>query len=138
MDGLMIESHIAPPSALSDKEQQVTPAELEKLVAQLVIRNNTTSNSEFINKLEELRFEIDKIDAELIQLLSKRMEAVEKIGKYKKENNITILQIKRWNNIVRESLEMGNKLGLSREFLLKILRLIHEESIQKQTDIFKK
>jgi chorismate mutase len=138
MSGLMIESHIDPSNALSDKEQQITPAELGKLIAQLIIRSNTTNNSEFINKLAELRFEIDKIDAELIQLLSKRMGIIELIGNYKKENNITILQIKRWNNIIRESLEMGSKLGLSKDFLLNILRLIHEESIQIQTDIFKK
>jgi len=138
MDGVMIESHIDPSSALSDKEQQLTPTELKNLFDQLVIRTNTTNNSEFINKLEELRFEIDKIDAELIQLLSKRMNIIEQIGEYKKENNITILQIKRWNNIVHESIEMGSKLGLDKEFLLSILRLIHEESIQKQTEIFKR
>ncbi len=138
MDGLMIESHINPKYALSDKEQQITPAELEKLISQLIIRTNETDNDEFLNKLKELRFEIDKVDVELIQLLSKRMEIVEKIGYYKKENNITILQIKRWNNIVKESLELGEKLGLSKEFLVKLLRLIHEESIQKQTEIFNK
>ena len=138
MDGLMIESHIDPSSALSDKEQQLTPTELKNIFDQLVIRTNTTNNSEFINKLEELRFEIDKIDAELIQLLSKRMNIIEQIGEYKKENNITILQIKRWNNIIHESIEMGCKLGLDKEFLLSILRLIHEESIQKQTEIFKR
>ena len=138
MDGLIIESHIDPSSALSDNEQQITPSELKNLINQLVIRTNTTNNSEFINKLEEFRFEIDKIDAELIQLLSKRMNIIEQIGEYKKENNITILQIKRWNNIIHESIEMGCKLGLNKEFLLSILRLIHEESIQKQTEIFNK
>jgi len=138
MEGLMIESHIDPSKALSDRNQQITPSELVKLSSQLIIRNNTSDNDDFINKLEELRFEIDKLDAELIQLLSKRMEIVDQIGQYKKLNNITILQIKRWNNIVKDSLDLGAKLGLNREFLIKILRLIHEESILKQTDIFKK
>ena len=94
MDGLMIETHINPKAALSDKEQQITPAELEKLVAHLIIRDNATDNSDFLNNLEELRFEIDKVDAELIQLLSKRMKVVEQIGHHKKINNITILQIR--------------------------------------------
>jgi chorismate mutase len=138
MDGLMIESHINPKSALSDKEQQITPKELEKLVASLVIRSNMNTNDEFRNKLEELRFEIDKIDAELIKQLSKRMQIVDRIGYYKKENNVTILQIKRWNSIVKESIELGEKLGLDREFLLKLLRMLHEESIRKQTEIFNK
>jgi chorismate mutase len=136
MDGLMIETHIDPKKALSDKEQQITPDELKKLLSHLVIRSQSTDNDEFLNKLEKLRFEIDKLDVELVQLLSKRMDVVEEIGKYKKENNVTILQLKRWNNIVRESLELGEKLGLDKEFLIKLLRLIHEESIQKQTDIF--
>jgi chorismate mutase len=138
MDGLMIESHINPKTALSDKEQQITPKELEKLVASLVIRSNSSTNDEFRNKLEELRFEIDKIDAELIKQLSNRMQVIDRIGHYKKENNVTILQIKRWNNIVKESIELGEKLGLSREFLLKLLRMLHEESIRKQTEIFNK
>jgi len=138
MDGLMIESHIDPKVALSDKEQQVTPAELEKLVAQLIIRDNITDNNDFLEKLKELRFEIDKLDAELIQLLSKRMSIIDQIGYHKKENNITILQINRWNNIVRECLEMGDKGGLNREFLIRLLQIIHEESIQRQTEIFKK
>lgn len=138
MDGLMIETHIHPRKALSDAEQQITPAELTELLKRLVIREHYTENPEFTNKLRELRSEIDAIDAELIHLLSKRMKVVEKIGEYKKKNNITILQIQRWNNIVRESIELGEKMGLSREFLIKLLRDIHEESILKQTQIFKK
>jgi len=138
MDGLMIESHIDPKVALSDKEQQITPAELEKLVAQLIIRDNITDKNDFLEKLKELRYEIDKLDAELIQLLSKRMSIIDQIGHHKKDNNITILQIQRWNNIVRECLEMGDKGGLNREFLIRLLQIIHEESIQRQTEIFKK
>jgi chorismate mutase len=136
MEGLMIESHINPKFALSDKEQQITPKELEKLVSSLVIRSNNNSNDDFRNKLEELRFEIDKIDAELIRQLSNRMKVIDRIGHFKKENNVTILQIKRWNNIVKESLELGEKLGLDKEFLLKLLRMLHEESIRRQTEIF--
>lgn len=138
MEGLMIETHINPRKALSDAEQQITPGELTELISKLVIRSSTTDNTEFRNKLQELRSEIDTLDAELIHLLSKRMNIVEKIGVYKKENNITILQIQRWNNIVRESIELGEKLGLSREFLFRLLHVIHEESILKQTQVFKR
>ncbi len=138
MEGLMIETHINPKKALSDAEQQITPAELVQLVSKFVIRSHTTDNDEFKNKLQELRSEIDTLDAELIHLLSKRMKIVEKIGEYKKENNITILQIQRWNDIVRESIYLGEQLGLSRAFMIKLLRVIHEESILKQTQIFKR
>lgn len=137
MDGLMIETHFNPRKALSDAEQQITPAELEELIAKLVIRSHSTDNSELRNKLQELRSEIDALDAELIHLLSKRMRIVESIGSYKKENNITILQIQRWNDIVRESIHMGEQMGLSRNFMMKLLRVLHEESILKQTQIFK-
>ncbi|HNW97495.1 MAG TPA: chorismate mutase [Bacteroidales bacterium] len=138
MDGMMIETHVNPKKALSDAKQQITPDELVQLISKLIIRSNYTENTEFTNKLIELRSEIDNIDVELIHLISKRMKIIEDIGKFKKENNITILQIRRWNDVVRESIELGEELGLNREFLLKLLRVIHEESIQKQTDIFKK
>ena len=136
MDGLMIETHHDPIHALSDKEQQITPAELDKLISNLIIRSFDHKSATFKNTLEKLRSEIDVIDAELIQLLSKRMCVVEKIGNHKKENNITILQLKRWKEIIRERVVHGKNLNLNREFLLKLLRVIHEESIRKQTEIF--
>ena len=85
--------------------------------------------------LEKLRSEIDKLDQELIEILARRMTVVEEIGKYKKANRITILQLKRWNQIIRERVDAGVHLGLSREFLLKLLEALHEESIQRQIDV---
>jgi chorismate mutase len=134
MNGLMIESHINPDMALTDKEQQVTPARLKELIGELVIREET-GTIEFENTLEQLRSEIDKLDEELIEVLARRMFVVEEIGKYKKENNITILQLKRWSQVIRERIQNGIELGLSRDFILKLLEAIHEESIQRQTDV---
>ena len=134
MNGLMIESHIRPQEALTDKEQQITPAQLKTLLSHLIIREKS-GPIDFENKLEELRSEIDKLDEELIEILARRMDIAEEIGKYKKENNITILQLKRWSQIIRERVLAGEKLGLSREFLLKLLEAVHEESIQRQTEI---
>ena len=134
MDGLMIEVHIRPQEALTDKEQQVTPAELVELISGLIIRE-TYGTIEFENKLEELRSEIDKLDEELIDILSRRMNIVEEIGKYKKENNITILQLKRWSRIIHDRVNNGVRLGLSRDFLLRLLEALHEESIQRQTEV---
>ena len=134
MNGLMIEAHIRPAEALTDQEQQVTPEELGSLLRSLVIRGEY-GNVAFENKLEELRSEIDKLDEELIDILAKRMNIVEEIGYYKKENKITILQLKRWSQIIRERVNAGEKLGLSREFILKLLEALHEESIQRQTDV---
>jgi chorismate mutase len=134
MDGLMIEAHIRPEEALTDKEQQITPDNLKALISNLVIREEY-GTFEFENKLEELRSEIDKLDEELIDILGRRMNIVEDIGKYKKENNITILQLKRWSQIIRDRVDTGVRIGLSREFLLKLLETLHEESIQRQTDV---
>ncbi|HTX87613.1 MAG TPA: bifunctional 3-deoxy-7-phosphoheptulonate synthase/chorismate mutase type II [Bacteroidales bacterium] len=134
MNGLMIEVHDHPEKALTDREQQITPAQLSGLIRSLVIREEY-GNLEFENKLEELRSEIDKLDEELIDILARRMNIVEEIGYYKKENNITILQLKRWSQIIRERVKTGEKLGLSREFILRLLEAVHEESIQRQIDV---
>ena len=134
MDGLMIESHINPDKALTDANQQITPSQLKKLISKLIIRKQST-NIDFKNELEKLRLEIDKIDMELINILSKRMELIEEIGKYKLNHNVTILQLKRWNELIKDRLNNGSELGLDKDFILKFFQLIHKESIQKQNDI---
>lgn len=136
MNGLMLESHIDPDNALTDPQQQITPSELETLINSLVIREQE-GNIEFEGKLEELRTEIDKIDAELIHILSRRMQLIDEIGQYKKEHNITILQLKRWSNIVQNRLRTGIDSGLQKDFLQKLLEIVHSESIQRQTDIYR-
>lgn len=135
MDGLMIESHFDPDRALTDAAQQITPSDLEKLIQQLVIREKR-GDINFQNKLEELRTEIDKLDGELLQILSKRMEIIDEIGEYKNQNDITILQMKRWAGIIEDRLAIGTHLGLEETFLRNLLSLMHEESIRKQTVIF--
>jgi len=134
MNGLMIETHIRPQEALTDRQQQITPTELKELISNLIIRKEY-GNIEFENKLEELRTEIDKLDEELIDILARRMMIVEEIGNYKKKHSITILQLKRWSEIIRDRVNAGVHLGLSRGFLLKLLESLHEESIQRQTDV---
>jgi chorismate mutase len=134
MAGLMSESHSDPDHALTDANQQITPSELETLLGSLIVRQ-TKGNKEFETKLEMLRREIDKMDAELLDILSRRMQIVDEIGQYKKENNITILQIRRWSDIIFDRLNLGSRIGLDREFLLQMLQLVHEESIRRQESI---
>lgn len=135
MDGIMLESHTDPDHALTDPLQQITPDELARIVSSLQVRKEKGSR-EFETKLEELRSEIDKIDAELLQILARRMEVVDEIGHYKKENNITILQLKRWRTILRDRLGTGVNLSLNRDFIQNLLETVHNESIRRQTDIF--
>ncbi len=135
MNGLMIESHINPDAALSDAKQQLTPQGLSELLAGLVIRKNTSSNKEFTGQLEQLRTVIDEIDEELLRMLMKRMDVVEKIGEYKLNNNVTILQLKRWMEILESRSASGALKGLDESFVKKFCELLHEESIRKQTEV---
>jgi chorismate mutase len=135
MYGLMIETHPNPGVAWSDAEQQITPDELHELLALLQLPDRTSFDPEFNNRLAQLRRIIDSIDEEMIQILAKRMRVVEKIGEYKKENNVTIFQLERWNEIMQTRTTLGENLQLNAEFIQRILQEIHKESIQIQTDI---
>ncbi|MBE9469430.1 MAG: bifunctional 3-deoxy-7-phosphoheptulonate synthase/chorismate mutase type II [Bacteroidetes bacterium] len=135
MDGLMIESHISPDKALTDSKQQITPKELKLMLDSLVIRTSNSDNFDFINSIEKYRDQIDSIDTQLIELLAQRMEIVKQIGVYKKNNDVTILQLSRWEKIINSRINFGLKLGLSEKLIKKIMQLIHKESIQKQNEI---
>ncbi|MDD3860405.1 MAG: chorismate mutase [Bacteroidales bacterium] len=138
MAGLMIESHFNPSQALSDKDQQITPEKLKVLISKLDFRYPVNDNNDFRNKLFELREKIDVIDYQLIDMLEHRFKLVDEIGNLKKEHNVTILQLERWKTIVESRLDYANNDNISREFLLRILQMIHKESIQRQNDIFSK
>jgi chorismate mutase len=138
MAGLMIESHINPDAAWSDAKQQVTPAALSKIISELVVRTQTTDNKTFKDTLSILREQIDQLDDEIMQKLSARMKISEKIGQYKKENNVTILQVNRWEEIIKTRIALCRAMGLNDEFTSDLLKLIHHESIQVQTKVMNK
>jgi chorismate mutase len=135
MDGLMIESHIDPSCALSDKDQQVTPADLAKILDKLVIRYASSDDPQFENKLENLRGRIDEIDHEIMEVLAQRMSIVRQIGQYKKENKVTALQINRWAQIMEDRSRLAEKLSLDDNFIQALFQLIHEDSVRQQSDI---
>ena len=134
-DGLIIESHCNPDQALSDAQQQITPGDLQKLLSRLILRNANIESNALLSTLEELRQEIDKYDDRLVEILELRMAVSRKIGQYKKKNNITILQTSRWDEILRHRIEQALQKGLSEEFIIKVFRAIHEESINHQTRV---
>jgi len=135
-DGLMIESHIDPDKAWSDAKQQVTPEKLAEMLDTIVWRREDIASPEFHQALEKLRQQINHLDDELMQILGQRMKVSEKIAEYKKENNITILQTNRWNEILNRACQRAEKLGLSKEFITKYFDAVHMESISHQTKIF--
>ncbi|HMG09639.1 MAG TPA: chorismate mutase, partial [Mucilaginibacter sp.] len=138
MQGLMIESHIDPSVAWTDAKQQVTPAALADIIDHLALRKPEIRNAEVNDKLAELRNQIDKIDDLVIQKIAERMQIADKIGQYKKDNNITILQVGRWDEILQKRTSYAKALKLGEEFTEKLLELLHAESISRQTAVMNK
>jgi chorismate mutase len=131
----MIESHINPDAAWSDAKQQVTPAVLAKIVEGLVVRKASSEDKAFKDTLSVLREQIDQLDDEIMSRLASRMKISEKIGQYKKDNNVTILQVNRWEEIIQTRITLAKAMGLSDQFAAELLKLIHNESIQIQTKV---
>jgi chorismate mutase len=138
MAGLMIESHIEPAAALSDAKQQVTPSALGRILDGLVVRSPMAGSKEFKDTLTILREQIDTLDDEIIHKLAARMKISEQIGTYKKENNVTILQVGRWEEILHTRIAQAQAMGLGEEFVSDLLKLIHNESIQIQQTVMNK
>ncbi|HEX2921767.1 MAG TPA: chorismate mutase [Bacteroidales bacterium] len=134
-DGLMIESHIDPAKALSDSAQQLTPNDLQELLSRLIFRNANPSDPKLLDVLGELRQRIDVYDDHLLDILEQRMKVAETIGQYKKENNITILQSTRWDEIINKVLSRAKTKSLSTEFIDTIFKAIHQESINHQMKV---
>ncbi len=134
-DGLIIESHIDPTCALSDAQQQLTPDDLDQILKSLVLRNHNGQSKENLKELNEYRIQIDKFDKSLMDILEERMEIVKKIGQYKKDNKITILQTSRWEQIIENNLTEGSNRGFSEKFINRLFKAIHQESITFQTKI---
>lgn len=134
-DGLIIESHMDPDNAWSDAKQQITPEVLKQMLESIRWRKENVQNEDFLSALEKLRQQINQLDDELLQVLSTRMKVAQKIGEYKKNNDITILQTNRWNEILDRAIAKGNNLGLSDEFVTKYMDAVHMESINQQNKI---
>ena len=134
-DGLIIETHIDPDNAWSDAAQQVTPTVLKQIFKDLRIRKETDNADDYNNRLAKHRIDIDEYDTKLLEILGKRMKVADKIGALKKEKNVAVLQNKRWNEILEKMITDGSEKGLSEEFILKIFKAIHQESISHQEKI---
>ncbi len=133
--GLMIESHIDPDNAWSDAKQQITPERLAEMLNSIVWRKEDVASASFHEALEKLRQQINQLDDELMQILGQRMKIAEQIGIYKKENNITILQTNRWNEILERAFKEGERKGLSKEFITRYFDAVHMESINHQKKV---
>lgn len=135
-EGLMIESHCNPATALSDAKQQLTPSQLKDLLYnQIVVRDADSEAKEWRDNIDQLRAKIDVIDENLLYTLGTRMQISRKIGEYKKNNNIAILQTSRWDAILDKVVERGKEHGLPEEFVMDVFNAIHEASVDVQNEI---
>lgn len=133
-DGLIIESHRNPDEAWSDASQQLTPEALGEMLRSLEIRK-PSYGEDFQTQLDQMRQKIDNIDRELLEVLAARMAVVEKLGEYKRENNVAVLQLDRWKELHTNRAELGKKLNLYPELVEELFKLVHMESIRKQTEV---
>ena len=134
-DGLIIETHTDPDNAWSDASQQVTPKVLKQIFEDLKVKKPTTEEEGYNTEMIKLRANIDIADAKLLQILGNRMKVAEQIGALKKSKNVAVLQNKRWNEILGRMILDGEEKGLSEEFILRIFKAIHQESISHQEKI---
>ena len=133
-DGLIIESHRNPDEAWSDASQQVTPSALKELLDGIEFRK-ATYGSDFQSELDRLRQRLDNLDRELLEVLASRMSVVEQLGEYKRDNNVAVLQLDRWKQVHTSRADWGKSLNLYPETIEELFKLIHMESIRKQTEV---
>lgn len=130
-DGLIIECHCDPDKAWSDAKQQITPDILDYILGLLVIRDQSVTTE----GISALRKQIDDLDNQLMELLSKRMRVCREIGHYKKEHNMTVLQTSRYNEILNKRGAQGSLCGMDPNFIKTIFEAVHEESVRQQIEI---
>ena len=137
MEGLMIEVHPEPDAALTDAAQQLTPEAFHQMIGELQFLKEINLEED-PDALQVLRDKIDLLDAEMLQLLGERMQIVEEMGAWKRDHEVTILQLERWREIIEDRLAKGGNIGLSDEYVLNLFQIIHQASIRKQTEIYDK
>lgn len=135
-DGLMIETHHNPENALSDKAQQVDSGLFLDIISGLNLRDEGFTDKNYLDQLEIIREQIDQADRELLEAIAIRMNLVEKIGEFKKDNNVAIFQVGRWKEIFKSRPDWAKQMNLDPEFIVEVLRLLHQQSVKKQTEVF--
>ena len=131
-DGLMVEVHPDPPCALSDAAQQLTPEQFVSMIGKLEFSSEQSDSSVFINRMSELRDDVDELDSQVLELIGQRMDIVREMGGLKSEQKVSTLQPHRWQEILDDRVKRGADLELSEDFVLQMMQSIHEEAIRKQ------
>jgi len=85
-----------------------------------------------MSDLDKLRQQIDTIDSELLQVLAKRMEVVDRLGAYKKANGLELRDNGRFRELLADRLDQAVKLGLSEAFITELYGLVHKASLERE------
>ncbi len=137
-EGLMIEVHPCPEKAMSDSGQQITSAQLRKLLAGLKPKKELTVIRDYMQHMAGLRKEVDGLDHQLLDCLSRRMEIVRQMSLCKQKYGVSSFQPHRWSAIVKDRTRYGVARALDSDFIHDIFDQIHEEAIrqqEKETDV---
>ena len=135
-EGLMVESHCNPSSALSDAKQQLTPLQLKDMLQNnIVVRDADSDAQEWRDNIYQLRAKIDVIDENILYALGARMQVSRQIGEYKKNNNVAIVQASRWDSLIEKVVAKGHDYNLPETFLTDVFNAIHEASVEAQNEI---
>ncbi len=129
-NGLFIEVHPHPDNALSDSRQQLTPSEFQSMLSSLKWHRDLHETD--TRNLASSRSELDILDAQLVEILAKRMQIVQSIGEYKHMNNLAILQSKRYRNVSDSVARLAAEKGINEKFIRAVFETIHAESIRCQ------
>lgn len=138
LEGLMVETHYSPKTALSDSKQQIKPLQFKNMVQNLIVRDSSLRNDFFKDKLLSFRSQIDVLDSKIINVLNERKDIVEEIAKFKQKNSLTIFQLERWFEILRTRKDEATRLGLDFHMTTEIFEVIHKYSILMQTKLMRK
>ena len=126
-DGFMIEVHDNPKEAWTDAKQQITPKEMKDIIDSL-----DTPTADPKKALMEYRLQIDEIDDQLMSLIKQRFNITDKVGKWKKENNISIFQQNRYDEILKKNEIRSKRYNLPIDLINSIFNIIHEKSVEQQ------
>ena len=138
MNGLMVEVHCRPEEALSDSFQQITPERLGRILNHLQLKSERAPSAGFEREIERLRDKLSLVDQEIMKILKARMDIVDEIGELKKKNNVTALQVARMNKMLAQYREQAEEFHLEKDYIEEVFNVIHNQSVKKQTLIFKR
>ncbi len=94
------------------------PDVLDFILDRLVIRENV----EMTESLSALRKQIDALDNDLMDLLTRRMRVSREIATYKKEHDMAVVQTGRYSRFSTNEERKGVLCGMDAEFVKKSMK----------------